>query len=165
VKNKQSLSAWSRAVHSSNTEQDRRVQNQDQSSDVGETTKQHDPVFEIQSDGYWNRKSGQNNRHVNAIVSGSGGLCCNLPGLYSRPFIRGDHRLNLPKASFGSLCKSAQFMCNCEQPLQRLSARLTAMRIHTLIASSLIVNELMSLPADYVGQVQISTNTTDTFDV
>jgi len=39
------------------------------------------------------------------------------------------------------------------------------MRIHTLIASSLIVNELMSLPADYVGQVQISTNTTDTFDV
>jgi len=70
VKNKQSLSAWSRAVHSSNTEQDRRVQNQDQISDVGETTKQHDPLFEIQSDGYWNRKSGQNNRHVNAIVSG-----------------------------------------------------------------------------------------------
>jgi len=30
---------------------------------------------------------------------------------------------------------------------------------------ALFLNELMSLPADYVGQVQISTNTTDTFDV
>jgi hypothetical protein len=57
VKNKQSLSAWSRAVHSSNTEQDRRVQNQDQSSDVGETTKQHDPLFENKAMGIGTAKA------------------------------------------------------------------------------------------------------------
>src|SRR5690242_5216688 len=39
-------------------------------------------------------------------------------------------------------------MCNCEQPSRRLSARLTDMRIHTLIASSLIV---VALGAGEIG--------------
>jgi hypothetical protein len=44
--------------HTSNTEQDRRDQRQDDSSNTSENPKSDDPVFEIENDGYWNRKSG-----------------------------------------------------------------------------------------------------------